>query len=130
MCAPVSGNEEKTALKLQPVAQVVVDECAVHLDAQTGTPVKEMNAFTVVLRRSVGVEFRMKTPPAKRLAEKQASRILPEEIVFMQGVVIDIADTYVASQVKRKRPVGARLQWKRFLLRRPVSCRLIFLCRS
>src|SRR5476649_735501 len=61
-----------------------------------------MNSLTVVLRLRVGIEFRVETPSAGRLAEKQAGRVFTIEVTVLESIVINIS----------KVDVTRNLQWE------------------
>src|ERR1044071_7418731 len=102
MHAPVSGNEEKARLNLQPVPLVVVHEPAVEFDAQAGTPRKQMNSVAVVLGQGIGIEFRVKPPTADRFAQEQAGRVFTGEITVLQRVVVQRSEEHTSELQSRR----------------------------
>src|ERR1700730_12614116 len=74
-----------------------------------------MNSIAVVFRRCVGIEFRVETPSANRLAEKKTGRVFTKEIMFVESIVIHISKVDVARHLQWEAPARSLLRRRRFL---------------
>jgi hypothetical protein len=72
----------------------------------------------------------VETPSADRLAEKQAGRIFPGELMLLQSIVIEIPKADVAGHVNGETSADSRVLCRRYLWGRPLRSRLSFLSPS
>src|ERR1700689_853640 len=75
-----------------------------------------MDSIAVILRRGVGVEFRVETPSSHRLAEKQTGRVVAIEVMLLEGIVVHIAKVDIARPLEWQAWAPSRLRRGRFLL--------------